>query len=1518
MKIRILRAALLLLSGFGGELTAQTQTLWWDNPEYLVRSGASFPQTVSSPGWAAVFWQDQRNGERLSQIFLSFASRSTEEKSWLPHRNVLGPFSFTGQEVQIYSAVVDGQGVLWVAVLARDKVIQVFSSSDRGKSFDLRRTFTSQEDLLVPRLFLDALNRPYLVVNEGGSASFRIAAARFDGNFWGELKIITDEPERRLNFLPDLLVEGKTLTMVYQSLLANDRPTYQIYEKSSQDNGITWSPPVRLTDFSEDPAFTANEYDNQRPRIFQFGGKIFVAWERRTRQTLPQITIAIFNSHGKRLDVQTLTGGSYTSGDPDFFDFKNHLYVTWHDNQRDALEQEMSSWSPELGWSDPELLSNLAGNSFFGRPVVLGNEVDIFWQTNLGSLSGIVWLKPLKFVAPPEIQPVNFKENEILNKKNLTFGLKMPEDRSGIEGYNVIWDEDPEGEPEKKVVYPSLVPPPPFTAPGEGAWYLHVIVKDNAGNWSKPATVAVIVKTTPPGPVLVTPPQVDENGWLTSNTFTMSWSPSTPDAKYYAWRLENLAGPGLPPDPVKIQLPPPPLYPQSSDTAVSYDNLENGYYALTVEAFDAAGNRGPAYSYFFRLDKFKPFTRLGYVDATTDLLGRLHLSIGGQGFTSDGVIDRVWLDRDGKPPYDYTLAPGQFHVSSDRLIDGIVLENVKPGIYRVGVQHPVRGILFTGPILKVEPSGTVKIGDFRDLDKSSWTYFNGVRVFFSVTALPVWAIVLLLLVSSIFAGRQVLLYAREMGSMDHHAELIFTDSYYRGPAAPRRTIVRRRGLSLRIKFTASILILTISIIGALATTLGFFITQNSQVSLGEGLRQRVEVLLNGLAASAKTYLPAGNNLELSFLPGQITAMKDAEYATITGRSAENKPGYSYVWASNDPHLAMKIDTPSLVPGVSKIHDNIEKVYKNLQDKIDAQADASVSDLAARIDLLNKKAQPYALRTDAESQRILADYQSQIVRLEKQVNDKLSEIGRYTESLPRFEVDNLLNAPTHYVFYKPIIYRTAGDKNYVKGLVRLSVTTQPILGQITASRNQLVFLTGLVALAALALGLIGAFLLSTITVNPIKKLVRGVETIRDTQDKADLADHVIQIRTRDELADLAETINQMTQGLVAAAEANKDLMLGKDIQKTFIPLDKNPLGRKMTTGFLDLPLFEKFGYYEGAKGVSGDYYGFQQLDNNDGSNPKSPWYGFIKCDVSGKGIPAALIMFNVATLVVKFFRSWTAVRDGQKPVIHDTVAEINDLLESLGYKGRFAALNMGIMNVETGKVWLSHAGDNVIHVWRHAAQRFETRNLDRAPATGQIADFMARSLYKDYTVQLERGDTIFFYTDGIEEAKRYFRGPDWEKIAFTDPNDPTTLTSPSVSGSIDGEDLGPERIETIISAFYQKGQFQLVRRFDPLGSKPLHFDFSTCDASARQAVLALVSVEKVFRLVPDPSATQEDKIRVDVQIDAFLKEHFLEYNEFFHDPVVDPQFNEYVIFSHLKEDDQFDDLTVFTIRRKERE
>jgi hypothetical protein len=233
------------------------------------------------------------------------------------------------------------------------------------------------------------------------------------------------------------------------------------------------------------------------------------------------------------------------------------------------------------------------------------------------------------------------------------------------------------------------------------------------------------------------------------------------------------------------------------------------------------------------------------------------------------------------------------------------------------------------------------------------------------------------------------------------------------------------------------------------------------------------------------------------------------------------------------------------------------------------------------------------------------------------------------------------------------------------------------------------------------------------ITPIRRLLEGVEKIRNTEDKEKLRDFAVNIKTGDEISALAETLTQMTHGLAREAAANKMLTVGKDLQKFFMPLEVGSDGTKKTIGREETDRVSFFGYYEGAQGVSGDYFDFRKLDDKH--------YAIIKSGVAGKGVPASILMVEVAATFLNYFRRWSLDNDG----IHldQLVYSINDLLEERGFKDRFAALNVMILDVESGALYMCNAGDNLLHIYDIVRRRGVSYVLPQAPAVGMFPSML---------------------------------------------------------------------------------------------------------------------------------------------------------------------------------------------------
>jgi hypothetical protein len=166
----------------------------------------------------------------------------------------------------------------------------------------------------------------------------------------------------------------------------------------------------------------------------------------------------------------------------------------------------------------------------------------------------------------------------------------------------------------------------------DGSWYFSIITRDLAGNWSAPARIEYVRDTTPPPAAAIIPPELDENGYLRSNTFSVQWEPpAASDLAGYTWRLDYLSALGefAPMDGeaftaaadsrfVVSQTDSLPPRIMGAGSAASYTNEDNGIWRFTVSAVDEVGNIGPASTIVFRMNKYVPHTFITLVDAAQD------------------------------------------------------------------------------------------------------------------------------------------------------------------------------------------------------------------------------------------------------------------------------------------------------------------------------------------------------------------------------------------------------------------------------------------------------------------------------------------------------------------------------------------------------------------------------------------------------------------------------------------------------------------------------------------------------------------------------------------------------------------------------------------------------------------------------------------------------------------------------------------------------------------------------------
>jgi hypothetical protein len=715
----------------------------------------------------------------------------------------------------------------------------------------------------------------------------------------------------------------------------------------------------------------------------------------------------------------------------------------------------------------------------------------------------------------------------------------------------------------------------------------------------------------------------------------------------------------------------------------------------------------------------------------------------------------------------------------------------------------------------------------------------------------------------------------ENTAVKQETQAVITGGFMPAEKKQQAARIRKKGRGLRFKLASFTIGLVLSVIIIVSIPIYILMTGSQREVLLKSLRDRCGIMVEGLASSAKAYITQGERgmAELSLLPAQIRAMPEANYVTITG--IRDGSIYSdHVLATNDPGIVTKIDTAEYYAGVSRIRSNI----------------------VPRYDISNPE-----IRTQ-----------------------------------PEFTNENIFKNNTRvFIFHKPVVIRQEAYNNYFIGLVMLEVSLDSIINQTNKEQRLLLVTISIVSLVALLTGIVVALIFSTLIIRPIQKLAHHIEMIRDTEHKAKLAGRDIHITSGDELAILGDTINDMTHGLVKAAAAAADLSIGKEIQKKFIPLDLDREGNKKSSGYKDTKNLNFFCYYEGAAGVSGDYFDYRELDER--------YYAIIKCDAAGKGIPAALIMIQVATMFLNYFKQWKPSAKGMQ--IEEVVYQINEFIETLAFKGRFAAFTLCLFDSETGLARFCNAGDNIIHLYDASEGRIKNITLHASPAAGVLPNFLIETTggYKVQTLTVDKGDILLFYTDGIEESKRKFRDGDFKEILCTE-GDNDTPHENHLCGQAD-EEMGPRRVEAIINAVMARKTYTLhkyhnpearLARQDGLAEQDRHteqdghakqeglvlhdleglqFDFSSCKDSVEDVVMAMVSVEKMFRCYKNPKDEEASRVLVDKKIDEFLKNHFVQSRRYCAHTRDFPENDAYMYYTHLREDEQYDDLTILGIKRK---
>lgn len=292
-----------------------------------------------------------------------------------------------------------------------------------------------------------------------------------------------------------------------------------------------------------------------------------------------------------------------------------------------------------------------------------------------------------------------------------------------------------------------------------------------------------------------------------------------------------------------------------------------------------------------------------------------------------------------------------------------------------------------------------------------------------------------------------------------------------------------------------------------------------------------------------------------------------------------------------------------------------------------------------------------------------------------------------------------------------------------GAVHITYSSAPIYARLDNSRNQILILTAILVL----IGIVGIYLLSNYFVKPIVNITRRVRRF----SKGDLESE-LPLEGAEEFFEIQNALNEMITRLrrdretaVEREKMAKEIEVASQIQKTLLP-------RYLP----ELPGLQIDAFYRSASMISGDLYDVFQIGPDRCC--------MVVADVSGKGVPASLMMSMLRTVIKIYSQHAGSARA--------TLGTVNDFLSENMPKGMFVTVLMAIYDAGTRRLDFVSAGHNPLLLYRSGSQRVGKLNPPGMPLGVPVT--LEKSFVdslEEVSLQLEQGDLFFLYTDGITEA-----------------------------------------------------------------------------------------------------------------------------------------------------------------------
>lgn len=195
--------------------------------------------------------------------------------------------------------------------------------------------------------------------------------------------------------------------------------------------------------------------------------------------------------------------------------------------------------------------------------------------------------------------------------------------------------------------------------------------------------------------------------------------------------------------------------------------------------------------------------------------------------------------------------------------------------------------------------------------------------------------------------------------------------------------------------------------------------------------------------------------------------------------------------------------------------------------------------------------------------------------------------------------------------------------------------------------------------------------------------------------------------------------RLQKELLEKRRLDEELRIAHEVQLSLLPTAQ-PQRPGLDIAGINIP----------SRDIGGDYYDFIPIVQGH--------LGIVVADVSGKGIPASLIMAS--------FRAFLRAEIRNNYSIQTIFAKVNNLLHEILKPNQFVTAFYGVLDLEQRRFTYSNAGHNPALLLRRDC-KWQQLNVG-----GTVLGIFENSSYDEQFVDLSPGDLFLLYTDGLVEAE----------------------------------------------------------------------------------------------------------------------------------------------------------------------